>query len=290
MVLKVFVRAINSTRLKPSIFNRSFCATNRCRMSQSSSITYDVERQRELIDHYERAKRNCEECALKSSKRSDDVLLLAVSKLKPASDIKILYDHGVRHFGENYVQELVEKAQILPSDIQWHFIGGLQTNKCKDLAKVESLAFVETIDSLKKAKKLNESRLKFNADAKPVACNVQINTSSESQKSGLQDEEEIFEIVRFFLDDNTKNVSLNGLMTIGSWDTSHLEDPEAENADFKKLAEWKEKIDAKFNTNLKLSMGMSSDFAKAIKQGTSEVRIGTDIFGNRPPRSEAKLI
>ncbi|QLL32837.1 hypothetical protein HG536_0D03590 [Torulaspora globosa] len=288
MVLKGTVRAIGSSKLKPLFVNRPVSLSSR--MSQNLSITYDVERQKELIGRYERVKKNCERCVVGNSKGSDDVLVLAVSKLKPVSDIRILYDHGVRHFGENYVQELVEKAHILPPDIQWHFIGGLQTNKCKDLAKVKNLAFVETIDSLKKAKKLNEARLKFNADASPIACNVQINTSNESQKSGLQEEEEIFEIIRYFLDENTKNITLNGLMTIGSWETSHLEDPNEENADFKRLAEWKEKIDAKFGTNLKLSMGMSSDFEKAIKQGTSEVRIGTDIFGSRPPRSEAKLI
>lgn len=283
MVLKGTVRAIGSSRLNPVLVRPPSY-----RMSQLS-ITYDVERQRELIGRYEKVKADCERCA-GNLKGNGDLLVLAVSKLKPVSDIKILYDHGVRHFGENYVQELVEKAHILPPDIQWHFIGGLQTNKCKDLAKVKNLAFVETIDSLKKAKKLNEAREKFSPDASPVACNVQINTSNESQKSGLQEEQEIFEIIRYFLDENTKKVSLNGLMTIGSWETSHLEDPEEENADFKKLVEWKEKIDAKFGTNLKLSMGMSSDFEKAIKQGTSEVRIGTEIFGNRPPRSEAKLI
>ncbi|CCE92960.1 pyridoxal phosphate homeostasis protein TDEL_0F01490 [Torulaspora delbrueckii] len=259
-------------------------------MAQDTQVSYDVGRQKELIDRYEKARKNCEDCAASYSKKSSDVLLLAVSKLKPASDIKILYDHGVRHFGENYVQELIEKSQILPSDIQWHFIGGLQTNKCKDLAKVPNLSFVETIDSLKKAKKLNEARLKFNPDAKPVACNIQINTSSEEQKSGLQNEEEIFEVVRYFLNQDTKHITLNGLMTIGSWDTSHSNDPNEENADFKTLVSWKNKIDAQFDTELKLSMGMSSDFQQAIHQGTSEVRIGTDIFGARPARSEAKIV
>lgn len=291
MSLRVSVRAVNPTNLKPFGLVRSLSVSS-CsyKMLQESSITYSVERKEELIGNYEKVRKNCEECAVANGRKRSDLLLLAVSKLKPASDIKILYDHGVRHFGENYVQELVEKAHMLPSDIQWHFIGGLQTNKCKDLAKVKNLAFVETVDSLKKAKKLNEARLKFNSDAAPVSCNVQINTSSESQKSGLQDEEEIFEIISFFLDENTRNIELNGLMTIGSWDTSHLDDPNAENADFKRLVEWKDKIDAEFGTNLRLSMGMSSDFEKAVKQGTSEVRIGTDIFGTRPPRSEAKLV
>lgn len=259
-------------------------------MSQPSHITYDAERQKELVERYESAKKNCEDCAVQHFKDKSGILLLAVSKLKPASDIQILYDHGVRHFGENYVQELIEKSKILPGDIHWHFIGGLQTNKCKDLAKVPNLSFVETIDSLKKAKKLNEARSKYNPDASPLACNVQINTSSEEQKSGLQQEQEIFDVIRFFLDENTKHITLNGLMTIGSRDTSHSDNATEENEDFKRLVEWKGKIDSAFGTNLKLSMGMSSDYQQAIRQGSCEIRIGTDIFGARPARSEAKIV
>lgn len=260
------------------------------KMSQNSQTSYTPERQRELTDRYDKVKSDCDACAASYSSKSSELVLLAVSKLKPASDIKILYDHGVRHFGENYVQELEEKSRILPQDIQWHFIGGLQTNKCKDLAKVANLSFVETLDSLKKVKKLNEARSKFNPDAPAVACNIQINTSSEEQKSGLQSEDEIYEVVRYFLDQDTKHIKLNGLMTIGSWDTSHSNDLSDGNADFDRLVYWKNKIDAQFDLNLKLSMGMSSDFHQAIKQGTSEVRIGTDIFGARPARSEAKLV
>lgn len=235
-----------------------------------------MSRQQELIGNYEAAKKEC---------NNDDVLLLAVSKLKPADDIKILYDHGIRHFGENYVQELVEKSEILPKDIKWHFIGGLQTNKCKDLAKVPNIAVVETIDSLKKARKLNEARGNYNPDQPPITCNIQINTSNEDQKSGLKDEQEIFKLVEFFLDSNTKYITLNGLMTIGSWDTSHNDDPGLENKDFSKLVEWKTTIDKRFGTHLKLSMGMTSDFKQAIRQGSSEVRVGTMIFGARPTKS-----
>lgn len=287
MASLVTKRAVTTIGSSQKVFSKLI---NRGAMSDSSSITYDESRQSELISRYQKVKVACEQSALSSSKGNNEILVLAVSKLKPVSDIKILYDYGVRDFGENYVQELVEKSHILPDDIQWHFIGGLQTNKCKDLAKVKNLAFVETIDSLKKAKKLNEARGKFNGDANPISCNVQINTSSESQKSGLWDEEEIYEVISFFLEKDTKYVKLNGLMTIGSWDTSHLNDPNEENADFTRLVEWKNKIDAKFGIDLKLSMGMSSDFRQAIRLGTSEIRIGTDIFGSRPPKNEAKLI
>ena len=259
-----------------------------CKMS--TSISYDEDRKTKLVAQYESIRKvvDTEAGEVHGDKDASKILILVVSKLKPVSDIKILYDHGVRDFGENYVQELVEKAKILPEDIKWHFIGGLQTNKCKDLAKVPNLYSVETVDSLKKAKKLNESRGKFEPECNPILCNVQINTSHEDQKSGLNDEARIFEVVDFFLSDECKYVKLNGLMTIGSWNISH-EDNE-ENKNFTTLVEWKQKIDAKFGTSLKLSMGMSADFKQAVRQGTSEVRIGTDILGVRPPKNEARII
>ncbi|CAI4056162.1 hypothetical protein SUVZ_02G0800 [Saccharomyces uvarum] len=256
----------------------------------STSIAYDDNRKTELIAQYESIRKvvDTEATKVHGDKDASKVSILAVSKLKPASDIKILYDHGVRDFGENYVQELIEKSSLLPGDIDWHFVGGLQTNKCKDLAKVPNLRIIETVDSLKKAKKLNESRAKFQPDCDPILCHVQINTSHEDQKSGLSKETEIFEVIAFFLSDECKHIKLSGLMTIGSWDVSH-EDGE-ENEDFTTLVSWKQKIDAKFGTSLKLSMGMSTDFKQAIKQGASEVRIGTEIFGVRPPKNEARII
>ena len=256
----------------------------------STGITYDEDRKTQLIAQYESVREvvNAEAKNVHVNENASKILLLVVSKLKPASDIQILYDHGVREFGENYVQELIEKAKLLPDDIKWHFIGGLQTNKCKDLAKVPNLYSVETIDSLKKAKKLNESRAKFQPDCNPILCNVQINTSHEDQKSGLNNEAEIFEVIDFFLSEECKYIKLNGLMTIGSWNVSH--EDSKENRDFATLVEWKKKIDAKFGTSLKLSMGMSADFREAIRQGTAEVRIGTDIFGARPPKNEARIM
>mmetsp|Transcript_7584 Transcript_7584/g.9579 ORF Transcript_7584/g.9579 Transcript_7584/m.9579 type:complete len:297 (-) Transcript_7584:25-915(-) len=212
------------------------------------------------------------------------VRLVAVSKLKPSSDIMALYNHGVRHFGENYVQELIAKSQELPKDIKWHFIGGLQTGKCKDLSKgVENLYAVEAIDSLKKCKKLESCRK--NAEGNNINIYLQVNTSGEDQKSGysLENLDELYETIEFLLDPKQCTLlKIQGLMTIGSFSESISND---ENADFKRLLALKQKLDDKYNLNLELSMGMSNDFKEAIKQGSSSVRVGSSIFGARPAKS-----
>lgn len=209
------------------------------------------------------------------------VELVAVSKLKPASDIKILYDHGVRHFGENYVQELIEKSKILPKDIKWHFIGGLQTNKCKDLSvNIPNLFSVETIDTLKKAKKLNDTR---SEELSVINVFLQINTSEEEQKSGLlpSDYSSIVEIVNYIIND-AKHLHFKGLMCIGSFEQS-VNATEV-NEDFKVLNELKSKLENEFKLTLELSMGMTNDYKQAIHQGSSYIRVGTAIFGSRPPK------
>lgn len=213
------------------------------------------------------------------------VTLVAVSKLKPSSDIQALYDHGVRHFGENYVQELVAKSKELPNDIKWHFIGGLQTGKCKDLGRdVESLYAVETLDALKKVKKLEAARVA--SDLPVINVYLQLNTSGEDQKSGYPADDlgEISDTVEFLLNaDACKKLKLKGLMTIGSLGESKSDD--GTNRDFAKLCEVKKLLDHKFLLDLELSMGMSSDYIAAIHQGASSVRVGTSIFGQRPPRN-----
>ncbi|CAX45006.1 conserved hypothetical protein [Candida dubliniensis CD36] len=212
------------------------------------------------------------------------VNLVAVSKLKPSSDIMALYSIGVRHFGENYVQELISKSQELPPDIKWHFIGGLQSGKAKDLSKhVKNLYAVETIDSLKKCKQLDNTRNKIDG-SDDINVFLQVNTSGEEQKSGFQNLQDIESTVEFLLSSDCKKLKFLGLMTIGSFNESISN--EGENQDFKKLVEMKQILDSKYNLNLELSMGMSSDFEQAIKQGSTSVRVGTTIFGSRPPKQQ----
>lgn len=221
------------------------------------------------------------------TKLPSNVLLLPVSKFKPATDIQILYNHGVRQFGENYVQELIEKQGILPKDIKWHFIGQLQTNKCKDLAKLNNLYMVESIDSLKKLNKLDTARGNFinenkNESIGKINVKIQVNTSNEEQKGGINNFDELKPLISFLVNES-KYLVFDGLMTIGSLANSTTVSSE-ENDDFAKLNAVKQEVAKEFNLSLNeinLSMGMSNDFEKAIKQGTSEIRIGSDIFGSR---------
>ncbi|KAG7830859.1 hypothetical protein KL920_001450 [Ogataea angusta] len=237
----------------------------------SMSLDYTSERGAELVS-------NANKIAQRLKELNDKARLVCVSKFKPASDIKALYDAGYRHFGENYVQELLEKAKVLPKDIQWHFIGGLQTNKTKDLAKnIDNLYAVETIDTEKKARKLNDVR---EQSGKPIInVYIQVNTSGEEQKSGIAPED-CLQLAKIIVSECPK-LNLEGLMTIGSIVQSISSD---ENQDFKTLVEVSKKLEAELGRKLELSMGMSNDFEEALRQGSSSVRVGSNIFGSRPTK------
>lgn len=245
------------------------------------SLEYTPERGAELVHNANAIKEQVNKISQGNSK------LVCVSKLKPASDIQALYDAGYRDFGENYVQELIEKAKVLPKDIRWHFIGGLQTNKCKDLAKnISNLYVVETIDTVKKAKKLNDTRKQMMDANTPgfgkVFVAIQVNTSGEAQKSGCEPGEELDELVRVILEE-CPSIELLGLMTIGSYAVSH---GDGENKEFACLVECKHHLETKFQlSGLQLSMGMSGDFEQALRQGSTSVRVGSSIFGSRPPNN-----
>ncbi|KAJ2066381.1 hypothetical protein IW146_003124 [Coemansia sp. RSA 922] len=204
--------------------------------------------------------------------------LVAVSKYKPASDILAAYNRGQRHFGENYVQELCEKAAELPSDISWHFIGRLQSNKCKALAAISNLWAVETIDSEAKARKLNDA---WESAGHPHALNVfiQVNTSDEENKGGVEQHQ--VEGVARAIAEECKKLCLLGLMTIGSVEGSH----QRPNPDFLRLCQLRDDLNAKLGLNLELSMGMSDDFEHALELGATNVRVGSRIFGSRAPKA-----
>ncbi|KAJ1663824.1 hypothetical protein IW140_004583 [Coemansia sp. RSA 1813] len=204
--------------------------------------------------------------------------LVAVSKYKPASDIQAAYESGQRHFGENYVQELCDKAHALPKDIQWHFIGRLQSNKCKMLAAIPNLWAVETVESASKAQKLDEA-WRAAGYSHPLNVYVQVNTSKEENKGGI----EIHEaegVVRSIVD-SCRNLRVLGLMTIGSVEGSG----QRPNPDFLALAELRDDLNTKLGLDLELSMGMSDDFEHALDLGSNNVRVGSKIFGSRPPKN-----
>ncbi|KAK0704667.1 hypothetical protein B0H67DRAFT_355618 [Lasiosphaeris hirsuta] len=222
--------------------------------------------------------------------------LVAVSKLKPANDIIALHDAPAKqlHFGENYAQELSQKAELLPKTIQWHFIGGLQSGHCKNLAKIPNLWCISSVDTLKKAQLLDKYRgdlIKSEPSAPKLNIHVQVNTSGEESKSGCAPGPETVSLCRSIVRD-CPNLHLLGLMTIGAIARSVVTTPETENDDFVLLKEQRDLVakELGLDEELELSMGMSEDFEGAIALGSSEVRVGSTIFGQRPAKSEAKLV
>ncbi|KAI4298728.1 hypothetical protein L6164_032252 [Bauhinia variegata] len=210
----------------------------------------------------------------RSGRAAQQVRVVAVSKTKPVSVIREVYDAGHRCFGENYVQELVEKAPQLPDDIKWHFIGNLQSNKVKPLlAGVPNLEYVETLDDEKIASRLD--RVVGNIDRKPLKVFVQVNTSGEEAKSGVEPALCV-DLVKHVK--NCTNLEFCGLMTIGMLD--YAATPE----NFKTLCNCRSEVCKALGISeeqCELSMGMSGDFEQAIELGSSNVRIGSTIFGER---------
>lgn len=264
------------------VYQRHPCIRSGQKVTYISNIInrkMSTSRQEELAANYDVIARQVQESA-----HDKDVKLIAVSKYKPANDLLDLYNHGVRDFGENYVQELISKAETLPKDIRWHFIGGLQSGKCKDLSNnVPNLYAVHSIDSLKKVKKLDSTRK--SAGGESINIFLQINTSGESQKSGysIKDPQELFSSIDYIMSKECEKLKLVGLMTIGSFAESVAGE---ENKDFKALTDMKQELDSKYGIDLELSMGMSNDFVEAIRQGSTVVRVGSSIFGARRLKDE----
>lgn len=200
-----------------------------------------------------------------------NVTLVAVSKTKPVEDILALYNLGQRDFGENYVQELAEKAGKLPADIRWHFIGHLQTNKVKLIVPIVQL--IQGVDSLKLLKEIDKQA---GMAGKRVDCLLQVHIAEEETKFGL-DKKELEEILRDI--DIFRNVSILGLMGMASF-TSDQDNIRKEFRYLKKLFD-ESKLQTSNYKLQTLSMGMSSDYKIAIEEGSNMVRIGSLLFGER---------
>lgn len=209
--------------------------------------------------------------------KSKHTTLVAVSKIKPASDIQELYDLGQRDFGENYVQELVQKQGELPADIQWHFIGHLQRNKVKYIAPFVHL--IHGIDSIKLLEEVNKEGKKIN---RVIDCLLQVHIAQEETKFGF-DETDLSRFSDYYDTEkaNLSHVRIRGLMGMASFS----DDTELVQAEFSQLKQIFEIMkgsaflgQSAFDT---LSMGMSGDYQIAIAEGANMVRIGSLLFGRR---------
>ncbi|XP_065919292.1 pyridoxal phosphate homeostasis protein-like [Dysidea avara] len=205
--------------------------------------------------------------------------LVAVSKRQPVQKVQAAYAEGLRHFGENYVQELRAKARNLQlgnyNDIKWHFIGHLQCNKIKALIRVSGLWMVESVDSIKLAHLLNKHWGLDDRDEK-LNVMVQVNTNREEGKSGCSPEK-CLEVAQFISED-CESLNLSGVMTIGKFGHDYSLGP---NPDFLTLINCRQVLHNSLAKKMELSMGMSDDFIEAISYGSTNVRVGTAIFGPR---------
>ena len=209
------------------------------------------------------------------SKLPDTVKLVAVSKTKPVEDIMSAYDTGQRIFGENKVQELQKKYEVLPKDIEWHMIGHMQSNKVKYIAPFVSL--VHGVDSLKLLNVINKEGIKNN---RVIPCLLQVHIANEETKFGF-DEKEVIELVNSGELGELKSVDIHGVMGMATY----TDDENIIRGEFRRLKEIFEKLKLSvfkekesFST---ISMGMSDDYRIAIEEGSTMVRIGSSIFGVR---------
>lgn len=206
--------------------------------------------------------------------KEKNVSLIAVSKTKPAEDILALYELGQRDFGENYVQELTEKEAQLPKDIRWHFIGHLQSNKAKYIAPFVHL--IHGVDSLKLLKEINKQGRKLD---RVIHVLLQVHIAQEETKFGF-DEQELNALFAASEFSTLNNIKVNGLMGMASF----TENTEQVRKEFQHLKTVFDQYQQHQTSNFELqilSMGMSGDYTIAIEEGSTMVRIGSLIFGER---------
>jgi pyridoxal phosphate enzyme (YggS family) len=208
------------------------------------------------------------------SQLPENVTLVAVSKTKPVADLMEAYNAGQRIFGENKIQEMTEKWEQMPKDIQWNMIGHVQTNKVKYMAEYVSL--IHGVDSLKLLQEINKQAAKHN---RVIDCLLQVYIAEEETKFGL-DEKELEDILHFVQNDKLQNIKVVGLMGMATFTDNQTQIKK----EFLNLKSTFDKINSLSIVNYQLSiisMGMSGDYNLAIECGSTMVRIGSSIFGNR---------
>ena len=225
-----------------------------------------------LCENLKKVEDNVDAACREAGRSRDEVTLIAVSKTKPVEMLSTIYNQGIRDFGENKVQEMCDKMEQLPSDIRWHMIGHLQTNKVKYI--VGHTTLIHSVDSLHLAKEIEKQ-----AEKKDVTVDilVEVNIAEEESKFGIH-KEETYELVRQIA--ALPHVHICGLMTIAPY----VENPEDNRMYFRGIRQLsvdiaEQNID---NVNMDvLSMGMTGDYMVAIEEGATMVRVGTGIFGER---------
>ena len=213
-----------------------------------------------------------QEACNKAGRNRDEVTLIAVSKTKPVPMLQEIYDCDIRDFGENKVQEMCEKIEILPDDIKWHMIGHLQTNKVKYI--VGKTELIHSVDSLKLAQEIQKQALKKDVI---VPILIEVNIAQEDTKFGIKKEDTI-ELVKEI--SQLDHVRIMGLMTIAPY----VENAEDNRLYFRGIKQLSVDIDNQNIDNVcmnVLSMGMTGDYTVAIEEGSTMVRVGTGIFGER---------
>lgn len=225
-----------------------------------------------LHDNLENVCANIKAACEKSGRSYEDVTLIAVSKTKPLSDIEELMTYGVMEFGENKVQELVEKYEHISSPVNWHLIGHLQTNKVKYI--VDKIKLIHSVDSVRLAAEIEKEAAKKNVTADIL---IQVNIAHEDTKFGIN-EDEVYNLINEIK--NYHHIKVRGLMTIAPF----VENPEDNRIHFRNLYQLLLDIKSKNIDNIDmsiLSMGMTNDYQIAIEEGATMVRVGTGIFGER---------
>ncbi len=236
--------------------------------------------QREQIrENLDNVRKNIAETCRRSGRDTEEVTLIAVSKTMPVEDLKAAYESGVRDFGENKVQELLDKIPQMPPDVRWHMIGHLQRNKVKYI--VDKVCLIHSVDSLRLAEEISREAVKRNIT---VNILVEVNVASEESKFGAVPGEAaalVGEIARL------PGISIKGLMAIAPF----VEDAEDNRIYFRNLKQLSVDILRQNADNISvgsvLSMGMTGDYEVAVEEGAGYVRVGTGIFGKRDYKKES---
>lgn len=225
-----------------------------------------------LKDNYENVENNILSACIKANRDRTEITLISVSKTKPVEMLQEIYNCGSRDFGENKVQEIIEKYPNLPYDIKWHMIGHLQRNKVKNI--IDKVNLIHSVDSYRLAEEINIQAKKKNITM-PIL--IEVNVAQETSKFGVSMEDTLALITDISL---LENISIQGLMTIAPY----VENPEENRTIFRQLKELFIDISKKNIDNVHmniLSMGMTNDYMIAIEEGATMVRVGTGIFGER---------